>query len=228
MTTELNQEIKPPTVDTLKQLKAALDARVSIDGTTKEQRELLERFAGVDLLATAIGIADEAIARLEGAQVGLKVEITSKKQAEAERDREKRDADRLGAEVHVLKSERDTYAEQLAGALALLAENRTMLGHCREHFARSAGHPAILAGIERALALTPPQALAKQSASFTPIVSGSLIWLNRCDLNNLTARMEALERALAHCQADAKGRGDGVMLSIISHALDAKKGGQHA
>lgn len=127
MTTELNQEIKPLTLDTLKQLKAALDARVSIDGTTKEQRELLERFAGVDLLATAIGIADGAFARLEGAKVGLKIEIASKKQAEAERDREKRDADRLGAEVHVLKSERDTYAEQLAGTLAVLSEQREAL-----------------------------------------------------------------------------------------------------
>ncbi|MNK88477.1 hypothetical protein D3C87_1084410 [compost metagenome] len=202
MTTELNQEIKPLTLDTLKQLKAAQDARVSIDGTTKEQRELLERFAGVDMLAHAIQIAEAQDARI------LELE------------------DLLPNAI--VTAERDTYAEQLAGALALLAENRTMLGHCREHFARSAGHPAILAGIERALALTPPQALAKQSASFTPIVSGSLIWLNRCDLNKLTARMEALERALAHCQADAKGRGDGVMLSIISHALDAKKGGQHA
>lgn len=50
---------QPITLDDLKAYLSALDARASENGTTKEQRELLERFAGIDLFATAITLIEE-------------------------------------------------------------------------------------------------------------------------------------------------------------------------
>lgn len=55
-------------LDELKAFRDARDARVSENGTTKEQREILERFASVDVLSEAITIADDLKRQLAEAQ----------------------------------------------------------------------------------------------------------------------------------------------------------------
>lgn len=50
---------QPITLDDLKTYWAARTARESPDGTTKEQRELLERLAPIDMLATAIALIEQ-------------------------------------------------------------------------------------------------------------------------------------------------------------------------
>ena len=84
------------------------------------------------------------------------------------------DAARLVVANRLLRRERDTYAEQLAGTLALLAETRRALYLFRNEWlhyfetnfdgstAPMVAMISALEATEKALTLTPPQALAKQ------------------------------------------------------------------